>query len=60
MDDGLKLLKEWFKESGDPWVEDDYGHINCFFCGESEPDHSLNCFFIKAKLLVKGCRLTKE
>lgn len=51
MDEALNIWREWFEWSGNPWVEDDYGKTNCFFCGETEPNHAPSCAFIKAQTL---------
>ena len=51
MDEGLKIWQEWFEWSGDPWVDDDYGNTDCFFCGEDKPSHMPSCVFVKAQAL---------
>jgi hypothetical protein len=51
MDEGLKIWQEWFEWSGEPWVDDDYGNTDCFFCGEGKPNHMLSCAFVKAQAL---------
>ena len=62
MDEGLKIWQEWFEWDGDPWVDDDYGNTDCFFCGEGKPNHILSCAFVKAQALClpnKACTRQK-
>lgn len=48
--DGIGLWQRWLKEHGDPWIE--YVTVDCFFCGEEQPNHKEDCVYVAAKELL--------
>jgi len=46
------LWREWFKDDGDPWESDDYGRVDCFFCGREQPNHLEDCVYERAFRLI--------
>lgn len=50
----LALWKQWFEDSGYPWETTDWSGLDnfCFFCGERQPKHELDCVYIAARELL--------
>lgn len=49
----LQLWKDWFSFCGNPWIQDDYGRMGCYFCVEDHPGHAEDCIFVKAQKLIQ-------
>lgn len=57
-----KALQPWqrfFEEHNMPWVTDDYGRTDCFFCVNDYPNHRSDCIYTAAAELLGLELITK-
>lgn len=53
-DDLIKIAKDVI--GCDPFIDDSYGGLYCFFCSHDDPDHEDNCTYLLAKKIADSIK----